>query len=81
MNPKPTCVALLSLSIVLALAACKPGTDSQAPAADTASAPTGDAPAAGDKVVASISGAGASFIFPLVSRWSADYNEIGRAHV
>ncbi|MBC7988382.1 MAG: phosphate ABC transporter substrate-binding protein PstS [Luteimonas sp.] len=74
MNQKPTYVALLSLSIVLALAACKPAADNQAPAADPASTRNGDAPAAGDKVIASISGAGASFIFPLVSRWSADYN-------
>ena len=32
MNLKPTCVALLSLSIALGLAACKPGADGQAPA-------------------------------------------------
>src|SRR5690606_25368848 len=28
----------------------------------------------GDRIAAEISGAGASFIFPLVSKWSADYN-------
>ncbi|WP_017916229.1 phosphate ABC transporter substrate-binding protein PstS, partial [Xanthomonas sp. SHU 308] len=31
-------------------------------------------PAAGAKTAAEISGAGASFIYPLISKWSADYN-------
>ena len=65
-------LAALSLAIALGLSAC--GGDKQAaqqPAADgAAAAPT----AAGDKVTAEVSGAGASFIFPLVSKWSADYN-------
>ena len=63
--------AALSLAIALGLSAC--GGDKQAaqqPAADGAAAPA----AAGDKVTAEVSGAGASFIFPLVSKWSADYN-------
>ncbi|CAH0147759.1 MULTISPECIES: phosphate ABC transporter substrate-binding protein PstS [Stenotrophomonas] len=64
-------LAALSLAIALGLSAC--GGDKQAaqqPAADGAAAPA----AAGDKVTAEVSGAGASFIFPLVSKWSADYN-------
>ncbi|WP_127564731.1 phosphate ABC transporter substrate-binding protein PstS [Stenotrophomonas indicatrix] len=64
-------IAALSLAIALGLSAC--GGDKQAaqqPAADGAAAPA----AAGDKVTAEVSGAGASFIFPLVSKWSADYN-------
>ncbi len=64
-------LAALSLAIALGLSAC--GGDKQAaqqPAADAAAAPD----AAGDKVTAEVSGAGASFIFPLVSKWSADYN-------
>ncbi len=64
-------LAALSLAIALSLSAC--GGDKQAaqqPAADGAAAPA----AAGDKVTAEVSGAGASFIFPLVSKWSADYN-------
>ncbi len=64
-------LAALSLAIALGLSAC--GGDKQAaqqPAADAAAAPA----AAGDKVTAEVSGAGASFIFPLVSKWSADYN-------
>ncbi|HEY9254149.1 MAG TPA: phosphate ABC transporter substrate-binding protein PstS, partial [Stenotrophomonas sp.] len=67
-------LAALSLAIVLALSACKPATDSQ-PAADASpTAATAGAPAAGDAKTAEISGAGASFIFPLISKWSADYN-------
>ncbi|HDS1557946.1 TPA: phosphate ABC transporter substrate-binding protein PstS [Stenotrophomonas maltophilia] len=64
-------LAALSLAIALGLSAC--GGDKQAaqqPAADGAAAPA----AAGAKVIAEVSGAGASFIFPLVSKWSADYN-------
>ncbi|MDW7603353.1 phosphate ABC transporter substrate-binding protein PstS, partial [Stenotrophomonas maltophilia] len=62
-------LAALSLAIALGLSAC--GGDKQAaqqPAAAAAPA------AAGAKVTAEVSGAGASFIFPLVSKWSADYN-------
>ncbi|HIE5354895.1 TPA: phosphate ABC transporter substrate-binding protein PstS [Stenotrophomonas maltophilia] len=64
-------LAALSLAIALGLSAC--GGDKQAaqqPAADGTAAPA----AAGAKVTAEVSGAGASFIFPLVSKWSADYN-------
>ncbi|KAG1434562.1 hypothetical protein G6F56_014266 [Rhizopus delemar] len=58
-------LAALSLAIALGLSAC--GGDKQAaqqPAADGAAAPA----AAGAKVTAEVSGAGASFIFPLVSK-------------
>ncbi|MBO9833424.1 phosphate ABC transporter substrate-binding protein PstS [Xanthomonas phaseoli] len=62
----------LSLTIALALAACSPGKD--APSADAAKgAPTAGATAS-DSKGSEISGAGASFIYPLVSKWSADYN-------
>ncbi|MQP77236.1 phosphate ABC transporter substrate-binding protein PstS [Stenotrophomonas sp. MYb238] len=64
-----TGLAALSLAIALGLSACG---DKSAPAAAGPDAAT--AAAAGDKVAAEISGAGASFIFPLVSKWSADYN-------
>ncbi|MGQ4583961.1 phosphate ABC transporter substrate-binding protein PstS [Lysobacter sp. F60174L2] len=64
--------AALSLAVALAVAAC--GGNDAAPAADAgANAPGADAPA-GDKVAAQITGAGATFIFPLVSKWSADYH-------
>ncbi|KAB7765258.1 phosphate ABC transporter substrate-binding protein PstS [Xanthomonas maliensis] len=62
----------LSLTIALALAACSPGKDAQSGAAPQAGATPGTA--AGDSKSAEISGAGASFIYPLVSKWSADYN-------
>ncbi|MEC5079671.1 phosphate ABC transporter substrate-binding protein PstS [Xanthomonas oryzae] len=62
----------LSLTIALALAACSPGKDAQS--GDAAKgAPTAVATAS-DTKGAEISGAGASFIYPLVSKWSADYN-------
>ncbi len=65
-------LATLSLAIALGLSACG-GNDApaaQQPGSDAAAT----APAASDKVSAEVSGAGASFIFPLVSKWSADYN-------
>ena len=62
----------LALATTFALAACKGG--DQAPNA----APSADAPAAraaGDQVAAEITGAGATFIYPLISKWSDDYNK------
>lgn len=72
MTMKPVRLALLTLSVTLALAACKPGGDAAPAAAGT----DGSAAATGAAVpsTAEISGAGASFIYPLVSKWSADYN-------
>ena len=71
MSLKPARLALLTLSVTLALAACKPA-DNAAPAAGGPDAAT--ATAAANPDAAEISGAGASFIYPLVSKWSADYN-------
>jgi len=74
MNTTSLRLAALACSIVFALAACKGGDNAATPAA------TGDQPAAsaaapaGDTQAAEISGAGASFIYPLISKWSADYN-------
>ncbi|NIJ78074.1 phosphate transport system substrate-binding protein [Xanthomonas campestris] len=62
----------LSLTIALALAACSPGKDAQS--GDTAKDSPSAGATAGDSKSAEISGAGASFIYPLVSKWSADYN-------
>jgi phosphate transport system substrate-binding protein len=57
----------LPLAASLSLAACTAATDGSAPTAgQTADAEPGRS--------AQIAGAGASFIYPLVSRWSADYN-------
>ncbi len=50
----------LALATVLLAAACQPSADDP---------PAGDGPA-----TVQVSGAGASFIYPLMSRWSADYN-------
>ena len=66
---------LVAAAIVLSLSACKPAGDANpaagaAPSTDAAQPAT----AAGDKVAAQITGAGATFIFPLISKWSADYN-------
>ena len=69
MNLKPVRLALLSLSAALAVAACKPS----APTAGGPDAGGASAPAAQNPNAAQISGAGASFIYPLVSKWSADY--------
>jgi len=73
-----TGLAALSLAIALGLSACGGKSDS---AASSPGSATPSAPAAGDKVAAEISGAGASFIFPLVSKWSADYNAATGAKV
>ena len=73
MKTSPVRLLALSLATAVALAACKPSGDAAAPANGPTAAGTEAAPA-GDKVAAEISGAGASFIYPLVSRWSADYN-------
>ena len=70
-----TGLAALSLAIALGLSACG-GQPASQPNGETASAP-----AAADKLSAEISGAGASFVFPLVSKWSADYNAATGAKV
>ncbi|MEN1924919.1 phosphate ABC transporter substrate-binding protein PstS [Luteimonas qiangzhengi] len=61
MKLQPARLAILSLSLplVFGLAACQPSGDDGQPGAGSSS---------------EISGAGASFVFPLMSRWSADYN-------
>ncbi len=80
MNLKPARLALLSLSVVLVLAACKPASDTAAPAAGGPEAANAGA-AAATPSSAEISGAGASFIYPLISKWSADYNAATGAKV
>ena len=56
-------LATTALAAAIALAACKPADPGQDAAA-----------AAGDRIAAEITGAGATFIYPLVSKWSDDYN-------
>src|SRR5690606_21715511 len=78
MNTPLARLTLLALSTALFATACSPEgpATGQAPTAD-ASAPA----AAGDRISAEISGAGASFIYPRVSKWSADYNAATGAKV
>ena len=66
-------VALIASAIALSLAACN-GADNNAPAATGEGAAAAQAQA-GDKVAATITGAGATFIYPLISKWSSDYNK------
>ncbi len=68
-------LAMLALATALAVAACG---DRPAPPATggNASAETG-----GAKVAAEITGAGASFIYPLMARWSTDYNKATGAKI
>ena len=60
MKLQPVRLALLALPLAFGLSACQPSDNGGA---------AGDGAAS-----AEISGAGASFVFPLMSRWSADYN-------
>ena len=68
-----TATLCLSLCLALALGACRnqdqpaAAADGAAPVATSASQP------APDRVVAEITGAGASFVYPLMSKWSSDY--------
>lgn len=65
-------VTALAIAIAVFAAACQPGDKAPAGAegASAAAAPS----EAGDKVAAEITGAGATFIYPLISKWSSDYN-------
>jgi len=71
-------LTLLALSTALFASACS--SDTPAPG-QAASADASAATASGERVSTGISGAGASFIFPLVSKWSADYNAATGAKV
>ena len=57
-------IATTALAAAIALAACKPADPGQ-----------DNAVVASDRVSAEITGAGATFIYPLVSKWSDDYNK------
>ncbi len=61
----------LAVATVLLVAACGPSGNTGAP---TGSASTQGTPA-GDQVSAQITGAGATFIYPLLSQWSDAYNK------
>ncbi|MDQ3038957.1 MAG: phosphate ABC transporter substrate-binding protein PstS [Pseudomonadota bacterium] len=77
MNAKTVAFATAALAIALAATACKGPTEN---AADNnvqgqATALPGASGGARDNVAAEITGAGATFIYPLLSKWSADYNK------
>lgn len=82
MNIHPAHLAAVALSISLTLAACKGSNDAPPLAGREGSKTTAEAAATGsDKVTATITGAGASFIYPLMSKWSADYNKATGAKI
>lgn len=72
--------AALALVLALATAACGPSDDT-APATSANADGAGAPAAAGDRSEATITGAGATFIYPLISRWSSDYNQATGARV
>jgi phosphate transport system substrate-binding protein len=74
MNLSTARLAALSIALSLAATACKPGNDTATPAADTGPSATTAAPA-GDKVAAEITGAGATFVYPILSKWSDAYHK------
>ncbi|HVK52251.1 MAG TPA: phosphate ABC transporter substrate-binding protein PstS [Pseudoxanthomonas sp.] len=76
---QPMRLAALALAAGLALAACKPASD--APAAAGSTAATDAAGNGAAKIDAVVTGAGASFIYPLMARWSTDYNQSTGAKV
>ncbi|KRG69005.1 phosphate ABC transporter substrate-binding protein PstS [Pseudoxanthomonas dokdonensis] len=69
---QPVRIAALALSAALFVAACKPSSD--APAAATGNQPAAASAESGSRQDVQITGAGASFIYPLMTRWSGDYN-------
>ena len=81
MNSLMLRTTLLGMALVAALAACN---NSSAPAstdAASATASTDAAGATGEKVNVEITGAGATFIYPLLSKWSDDYNKANGARI
>lgn len=74
MKPVTTALATLTLAVVLGLSACAPQGNGQTADVPNLASSTGH-------ISTEISGAGASFIFPLVSKWSADYNAATGAKV
>ncbi|MDI1252849.1 phosphate ABC transporter substrate-binding protein PstS [Thermomonas sp.] len=69
MNRNLPRIAALGLCLITSLSACK---NENTPATGN-SAGTTAAAESGNKVAAQITGAGASFVYPLMSKWSADY--------
>jgi phosphate transport system substrate-binding protein len=72
-------LAGLSLATVLFVAACGGKTDAPAATTDGSAAPS--AAGSAQQISAEITGAGASFIYPLMARWSTDYNKATGAKI
>jgi len=70
---RPLRIATLAFALTLGLAAC--GGDGSLPAAGTGATSAGNTDAPGDRVAAEITGAGATFIYPLLSKWSDEYHK------
>ncbi len=71
-------LAPAALAIALGLSACGGG---EAPATASNGSQAASPATAGDRTAAEITGAGATFIYPLISRWSADYNAATGARI
>ena len=72
-------LATLALATAFSAAACGGKTDAPAATAGTeGAAATGEG---AQKISAEITGAGASFIYPLMARWSTDYNKATGAKI
>jgi len=69
----PVRLAALAVAAALFVSGCKPASD--APATTGATPAAEGAANGGARVTAEITGAGASFIYPLMARWSSDYNQ------
>ena len=72
-------LATLALATALFVAGCGGKTD--APAATAGNEATPAATEGAQKISAEITGAGASFIYPLMARWSTDYNKATGAKI
>jgi len=71
--PARLALSVLALSSLLLVAACQ--RDGAAPTTGTVESGASTAQAPGDQVAAEITGAGATFIYPLLSKWSDDYHK------
>lgn len=65
-------IGALALASLFFLAAC--GGNNETSPGQTTDGSAASGQGSSDRVAAEITGAGATFIFPLVSKWSADYN-------
>ena len=80
MNLSPIRLALLPIAMLFALAACSQGDDAAPAGAGPAPLP-GAADTGSERVTSQITGAGATFIYPLLSKWSDDYNKATGARI